>query len=56
MKFLSVLYIIMLFFAFPLGAQNTISLKGKILDTEGEPVESAHIRNMSNNTGQPQNN
>lgn len=51
MKFISTLYIIMLFFAFPLGAQNTISLKGKVLDTEGEPVESAHVRNMSNNTG-----
>ena len=41
----------MLFFAFPLGAQNTVSLKGKVIDVEGKPVESAHIRNMSNNTG-----
>jgi len=32
-------------------AQNIETLKGKVLNTEGEPVELAHIRNMSNNTG-----
>lgn len=41
----------MLFFAFSLDAQNTVSLKGKVIDVEGKPIESAHIRNMSNNTG-----
>jgi hypothetical protein len=33
------------------NAQNFVELKGKILDTEGNPVSEAHIRNMSNNTG-----
>jgi len=32
-------------------AQNIETLKGKVLNTEGEPIELAHIRNMSNNTG-----
>ena len=34
-----------------LHAQNVTSLNGKVVDREGKPIESAHIRNMSNNTG-----
>ncbi|MCG8410541.1 MAG: TonB-dependent receptor [Bacteroidales bacterium] len=32
-------------------AQNIVSLKGKVTDPKGNPIESAHVRNMSNNTG-----
>ena len=51
MRFISVLYCFIFFFAFSSSAQNVISLTGKVLDPNGDPVESAHIRNMSNNTG-----
>ena len=32
-------------------AQSVVSFEGKVFDVEGNPIESAHIRNMSNNTG-----
>ena len=51
MRIIVILNILIFFFAFSLGAQNVISLSGKILDSDGKPVESAHIRNLSNNTG-----
>ena len=50
MKFLSIL-ILVIFIAFSAGAQSVVSLTGKVTDHENNPVESAHIRNMSNNTG-----
>ncbi len=43
--------ILILFFAFPSMAQNVVSFEGKVIDVEGNSIESAHIRNMSNNTG-----
>ncbi|MBU8893531.1 MAG: carboxypeptidase-like regulatory domain-containing protein [Bacteroidales bacterium] len=51
MRIIVILNILIFFFAFSLGAQNINSLSGKILDSDGKPVESAHIRNLSNNTG-----
>ena len=32
-------------------AQDLTSLQGKVIDQKGNPIELAHIRNMSNNTG-----
>lgn len=32
-------------------AQNIESLDGIVIDIDGKPVEAAHVRNMSNNTG-----
>ncbi|MCK5029786.1 MAG: carboxypeptidase-like regulatory domain-containing protein, partial [Bacteroidales bacterium] len=51
MRLIAAIYIFIFFFAFSSSAQNVISLTGKVLDPDGNPVESAHIRNMSNNTG-----
>ncbi len=51
MRLIATIYIFIFFFAFSSSAQNVISLTGKVLDPDGKPVESAHIRNMSNNTG-----
>lgn len=50
MKFfyISILFAFSAFFS---NAQNVVSLSGKVLDNDGNTVESAHIRNMSNNTG-----
>ena len=42
---------LILFFAFTSMAQSVVSFEGKVFDVEGNPIESAHIRNMSNNTG-----
>lgn len=46
--FISILFAFSAFFS---NAQNVVSLSGKVLDNDGNTVESAHIRNMSNNTG-----
>jgi CarboxypepD_reg-like domain/TonB-dependent Receptor Plug Domain len=51
MRSLVGLIILSLFFAFSSMAQNVVSFKGKVLDAKSNPIESAHIRNMSNNTG-----
>lgn len=51
MKFLSALTVLIFSILIPSVAQEVISLKGKVTDREGKPVESAHVRNMSNNTG-----
>lgn len=51
MKFLSALHFVILFFVISSFAQEVTSLKGKVLDSEGNPIESAHVRNMLNNTG-----
>jgi hypothetical protein len=50
MKFfyISILFVFSAFFS---SAQNVVSLSGRVLDYDGNTVESAHIRNMSNNTG-----
>ncbi len=50
MKFLFS-YILLIFLAVSVFSQDVTSLKGKVLNQEGKPVELAHIRNMSNNTG-----
>jgi hypothetical protein len=50
MKFFST-FILIVFTAFFSSAQSVKSLSGKVQDNEGNPVELAHIRNMSNNTG-----
>ncbi len=50
MKFISFL-IVLIIFAVNAVSQDITSLKGKVLDAAGNPVELAHIRNMSNNTG-----
>ncbi len=50
MKFLFS-YILLIFFAVSVFSQDVISLRGKVLNQEGKPIELAHIRNMSNNTG-----
>jgi hypothetical protein len=43
--------VILFIIVFSIQAQNVVSLEGKIVDKKGEPIEAAHIRNMSNNTG-----
>ncbi|MFC2151687.1 carboxypeptidase-like regulatory domain-containing protein [Bacteroidota bacterium] len=50
MKFLY-LYILVFFYTISVCAQDVTSLTGKVFDQDGNPVELAHIRNMSNNTG-----
>jgi len=50
MKFTSVLFFLA-FLPHFVFSQDVTSLRGKVLDEEGNPVELAHIRNMSNNTG-----
>jgi len=47
------IYLSVLLFAivYSVKAQNVVSLFGKVIDANGNAVESAHIRNMSNNTG-----
>lgn len=50
MKFTSFLFLLIVF-AFHAFSQDITSLKGRVLDKNGNPVELAHIRNMSNNTG-----
>lgn len=51
MNYKFIISIILLFAASYLHAQNVTSLEGRVVDSEGNPVEFAHIRNMSNNTG-----
>jgi hypothetical protein len=51
MRLKSVFLIISFLAASFLHAQNVTSLNGKVVDREGKAIESAHIRNMSNNTG-----
>lgn len=51
MKSVVGLTILILFFGFTSMAQSVVSFEGKVLDVDGNPIESAHIRNMSNNTG-----
>lgn len=51
MKFLSGIYFFIFFFAITAVAQEVTTLKGFVLDKDGKAVVSAHIRNMSNNTG-----
>lgn len=51
MKFYLTLNFLIFYFAISSVAQQISSLKGKVFDLEGNPVESAHIRNMLNNTG-----
>ncbi|MBI9052589.1 MAG: carboxypeptidase-like regulatory domain-containing protein [Bacteroidales bacterium] len=43
--------VILFIIVFSVQAQNVVSLEGKVVDKKGEPIEAAHIRNMSNNTG-----
>ncbi|MCB2195297.1 MAG: TonB-dependent receptor [Bacteroidetes bacterium] len=50
MKFTSFLFLLILA-AVHVFSQDITSLKGRVIDTNGNPVELAHIRNMSNNTG-----
>lgn len=50
MKVTSLLFFLFVF-AVNAVSQDITSLKGKVLDSEGNPVEFAHVRNMSNNTG-----
>lgn len=47
----NIIFFILFILSWHVNAQNFVELKGKILDTEGNPVSEAHIRNMSNNTG-----
>jgi hypothetical protein len=51
MKFFLTIYFFIFYFAISSVAQEITSLKGKVFDLEGKPIESAHIRNMLNNTG-----
>ncbi len=51
MKFLSAVYFLIFYFAISSFAQEITSLRGKVLDIDGNPIESEHVRNMSNNTG-----
>ena len=51
MKFFSILYILIFWIFSSAFAQDVVSLKGKVTDTNGNAIELAHIRNMSNNTG-----
>lgn len=50
MKFISFLFFLIIFSVTVLSQEIT-SLRGRVLDQDGNPVELAHIRNMSNNTG-----
>ncbi|MFO7828268.1 MAG: carboxypeptidase-like regulatory domain-containing protein [Bacteroidales bacterium] len=50
-SFLKYIFVIPLLFSLEIYAQNTVNLKGKVLDPDGKPLSEAHIRNMSNNTG-----
>src|SRR6056297_400721 len=47
----NIIFFILFISSFQVNAQNLVELKGKIIDSEGNPVSEAHIRNMSNNTG-----
>jgi hypothetical protein len=51
MKIKLLFFIFFIIFVNSVNAQSVVSLQGKVIDLEGRPVESAHIRNMSNNTG-----
>ncbi len=51
MKLLAPLCFFLFFCTISTSAQNTILFTGRIIDNEGNPIESAHIRNITNNTG-----
>lgn len=51
MRVKSALYIFLFLFSVSLSAQNVVSLSGNVIDNDGNPVQFAHVRNMSNNTG-----
>ena len=49
--FKHIIFLLLLMAPWSALAQNVVTLTGKIIDTNGNPVSEAHIRNMSNNTG-----
>ena len=51
MKLRLVLTFFLLAIKLNIFAQNVTSLDGIVMDKEGNPIESAHVRNMYNNTG-----
>ena len=51
MKIKTLLSIFLIIIATYVHAQTVVSLQGKVVDPEGNSIESAHVRNMSNNTG-----
>jgi len=46
-----IIFFILMIYSLPVSAQNIVHINGKVLDSKGNPVSGAHIRNMSNNTG-----